>query len=672
MARPGEEYPSDPAVLPGYAGYGSIAWKRAMLAKRLAEAGAYPKNIGEGIASAGRDIGNVLMAKSLQEEERNQAAGERRLLGGEPTPAATAALPDERRDVVRPTAAVDEQLPPTAQATSALPAPSGFTGANDDPYRDAPVQQASATTPDAAMGVEAQPGRARLAALLLQQQQQRALTGNMGGQPLAGARSMQPNSPPGELNPATVFDPLRGQPQAAFIPYDENNPPPVPRYFNGASSEPAAMPVSQPAAPAGSTSPIQLAAAGGFPAPDTPPPASPQPAPERLAQVRDYTFAPRGIPGPPLPTMPPAGNAPGTPPTPLPGVRRAPVIANQAIYGEGVPAPFEVQTPPHPGERPKPPAFPAPTPAMQYWQRVHAADISPEGKEFAKNQYAIHAENQKRAYELGLNEYYHQRGQYDTKEEAYQKGQRELPIKQLEVTEKRLAIAKAMTQDPVQLQKLEADLDNTRAELVLKRQQAVKPETQTVEGKVYERPPGSPAGTPFTRAPGVEEPDKLTEHQQAMLQYFQTATVANRQLPKDESITGLRETLTGKIPVLGNYTLSPEFRNYKRAADSWLLAHVRNQSGAVIGRDEIKNYWGLYFPEPGDDKQELLNKQERRDTLTGGLYNALGGGAAKTAADNFLKDLKAKDEVKYPEGTTRTSKSTGNRQILRGGKWEDM
>lgn len=674
MARE-DFYPSDPAVLPGYAGYGSLAWKRAMLAKRLAEAGAYPKNIGEGIASAGRDIGNVLMAKSLQEDERKQAAAERGLLLGEPRPAATAALPDERRDVVRPTVAVDEQLPPTAQATSAPAAPSGFTGANDDPYRDAPVQQASATTPDAAVGVEAQSGRARLAALMLQQQQQRALTGNMGGQPLAGARSMQPNSPPGELNPATVFDPLGRQPQAGFIPYDENNPPPVPRYFNGASSEPAAMPVSQPAAPAGSTSPIQLAAAGGLPAPDTPPPASPEPTPERLAQARDYTFAPRGIPGPPLPTMPPAGNAPGTPPTTLPGVTRAPagVIGNQAIYGEGVPAATDIQVAAHPGERPKPPPIPMPTPAMQYWQRVHAADISPEGKEYAKNQYAIHAENQKRTYELGLNEYYHLRGRYDTDLAEHEKGLREKDQKQLEQLKTRLSIADSINMDPLKKEQLQRQI----VELDQKLKAGVAPKTETVQGRLVGW--NQTTGKFEDITPQLTNP-QLPEGAAKELKFFERMHTAASQLnapgkhTNAVALAGYADTAKGLIPLgnllgITNFVQSKEYKAADTLANVWLQAVLRDESGALIGTKELAEKRRFYFPIPGDGPAEIARKANLRNAEERSFLDTLG--SARPIAERYIEDRRAR-RTSESDDTERKNNRTGQKQRVIGGHWEDV
>jgi hypothetical protein len=87
-------YPPDPGAgaFPGYAGYGSLAWKRAMLAKRLAEAHAAPTSIGGGIYDAGRNIGNVLMYQGLRDEEKKYQDARDKLFSQPPPPTPTSTI----------------------------------------------------------------------------------------------------------------------------------------------------------------------------------------------------------------------------------------------------------------------------------------------------------------------------------------------------------------------------------------------------------------------------------------------------------------------------------------------------------------------------------------------------------------------------------------------------
>jgi uncharacterized protein len=118
---------------------------------------------------------------------------------------------------------------------------------------------------------------------------------------------------------------------------------------------------------------------------------------------------------------------------------------------------------------------------MQYWQRVHAMDISPEGKEYAKNQYAIHAENQKRAYEAAVNEYQYLRQRYDTDLEAHQKSERERPQRALEQQLKRTELERL--QQEVEAQKLSRDWKPGSPQ-VARRESKVAPPPPTARNKV--------------------------------------------------------------------------------------------------------------------------------------------------------------------------------------------
>lgn len=72
----------------------------------------------------------------------------------------------------------------------------------------------------------------------------------------------------------------------------------------------------------------------------------------------------------------------------------------------------------------------------------------------------------------------------------------------------------------------------------------------------------------------------------------------------------------GGIPFVGEYArrkvMSPEQQRFKQAADDWIRAKLRKESGAVIGENEMQQEYITYFPQPGDDPSVLLQKAQAR------------------------------------------------------------
>ena len=60
----------------GYEGYGSLDWRRRIALELMKKQQAYPKNVGEGIASAGGSLADALIAKQQREAEREYAGYE--------------------------------------------------------------------------------------------------------------------------------------------------------------------------------------------------------------------------------------------------------------------------------------------------------------------------------------------------------------------------------------------------------------------------------------------------------------------------------------------------------------------------------------------------------------------------------------------------------------------
>lgn len=88
--------------------------------------------------------------------------------------------------------------------------------------------------------------------------------------------------------------------------------------------------------------------------------------------------------------------------------------------------------------------------------------------------------------------------------------------------------------------------------------------------------------------------------------------------------TSLFNTLASKAGTVGNYALTPEYRQYEQAQRDFLNAVLRQESGAVISEEEFDNGRKQYFPQPGDDPQTIAQKKRNRQTAIRAIRKASG------------------------------------------------
>jgi hypothetical protein len=107
-----------------------------------------------------------------------------------------------------------------------------------------------------------------------------------------------------------------------------------------------------------------------------------------------------------------------------------------------------------------------------------------------------------------------------------------------------------------------------------------------------------------------------------------TSKLATGNAPKfGEAILGAVPLIGDKIPEVIPQTvggLSPERRQYLQAANNFIRANLRKESGAAIGLDEWKQEFINYFPQYNDDEQTIKNKEIFRNILTQNMINAAG------------------------------------------------
>ena len=94
---------------------------------------------------------------------------------------------------------------------------------------------------------------------------------------------------------------------------------------------------------------------------------------------------------------------------------------------------------------------------------------------------------------------------------------------------------------------------------------------------------------------------------------------------------------------LGTLGVDPLARQYHVAAQNWVAAQLRNESGAAIAPNEYADALLQYFPVVGDDLDTLDQKRALREASVRGMINSSGGAF----------------EVVYPNGVQYLSYTSG-------------
>lgn len=102
--------------------------------------------------------------------------------------------------------------------------------------------------------------------------------------------------------------------------------------------------------------------------------------------------------------------------------------------------------------------------------------------------------------------------------------------------------------------------------------------------------------------------------------------------------------LAGAVPFVGDYAqrkaMNPTQQKYKQAADDWIRAKLRKESGAVIGADEMKAEYRTYFPQPGDGAEVIAQKAQARKQAEAQIMQSAGRAG---------EAMQAKDDARYTE-----------------------
>jgi hypothetical protein len=130
---------------------------------------------------------------------------------------------------------------------------------------------------------------------------------------------------------------------------------------------------------------------------------------------------------------------------------------------------------------------------------------------------------------------------------------------------------------------------------------------------------------------------------------------------------GMGSGVAASIPLIGEAVkrgVQPTAtQQYEQAAQAWIRAKLRKESGAAIGVDEMNQEYRTYFPQIGDTADVITQKANARAIATEAMKRSAGKSytpppeTTKPAAGGIA------------EGAESKSKS-GKPIIYRNGNWE--
>lgn len=119
--------------------------------------------------------------------------------------------------------------------------------------------------------------------------------------------------------------------------------------------------------------------------------------------------------------------------------------------------------------------------------------------------------------------------------------------------------------------------------------------------------------------------ESYTDAQSKNIIYYTRATGALEDFePVANAMAGLRDTVSGSVPVIGNYLVSDEYQVAETAGKEFLAAILRKDTGAAITAQEMVEYGAVYFPRPGDSPERLEQKRRARQRAIQALQNGMG------------------------------------------------
>jgi hypothetical protein len=195
---------------------------------------------------------------------------------------------------------------------------------------------------------------------------------------------------------------------------------------------------------------------------------------------------------------------------------------------------------------------------------------------------------------------------------------------------------------------------------------------ETDQGVVYvPKTPGFPV-IPVTDVTGGvvkgagAKPSEGESNAAGFAQRMERVNLILSKLPA-EARPSVLPSVAAAVPLVGGVAQrkaeTTEQQQYRQAADDWIRAKLRKESGAAIGKDEMEQEYRTYFPQIGDSEDVIRQKKEAREVATNAMRLAAGRAYTPYTAPKQTTTPTAQ------EGATSKDRQ-GRAIVYRNGRWE--
>ena len=135
-----------------------------------------------------------------------------------------------------------------------------------------------------------------------------------------------------------------------------------------------------------------------------------------------------------------------------------------------------------------------------------------------------------------------------------------------------------------------------------------------------------PGGVPLKGSAGGK-PTEAEQNAAGFAQRMERVTGIIDALPPSAA-PGVSSAVAGSIPFVGGVAQrgvqSEQTQQFQQAANDWIRAKLRKESGAAIGKDEMEAEFRTYFPQINDGPAVIAQKAEARRVATEAMKTSAG------------------------------------------------
>ena len=139
-------------------------------------------------------------------------------------------------------------------------------------------------------------------------------------------------------------------------------------------------------------------------------------------------------------------------------------------------------------------------------------------------------------------------------------------------------------------------------------------------------PVAGPGGVPLKGSAGGK-PTEAEQNAAGFAQRMERVTGIIDALPT-AAAPGVGSAIAGSIPLVGGAAQrgvqSEQTQQFQQAANDWIRAKLRKESGAAIGKDEMEAEFRTYFPQINDGPAVIAQKAEARRVATEAMKTSAG------------------------------------------------